>query len=357
MDNIIDINRAKCTKLSFGAPIEFLRADNTTLSGFDIVAYTGAVVERWWGKLAVDVAGISAAQQMPIFKNHDRDQIVGYSTKTEKGKSFFVSGIFSKTTKAASEVMGLASEGFPWQASIGVAPKKILELKENTSTIVNGQEISGPAEIWLESEVFETSFVPLGADGDTSIAVFSDVQEITEDELSKRAVVPKNSMRSTMDLTKLKAEHPDLVAAITQEATAGFEARLAEAKEEGAKLEMQRIKDVRLQLVPGHEALIEKLAFDGKTTGPEAAVAVIQAENKLRSNALEALEADAPKIVPETNTDNSQKLSKEDKAKADWDKSPELQAEFAGDFELYLYSMKDQPGIKIKTLNTRGEKI
>jgi hypothetical protein len=354
MSDIIDIKEAKCTQLSFGAPVEFLRAGNDTLSGFDIVAYTGAVVERWWGKLAVDVSGISAAQQMPIFKNHDRDQIVGYSTKTNKGKSFFVSGIFSKTTKAAIEVMGLASEGFPWQASIGVAPKKILELKENTSTIVNGNEIFGPAEIWLESEVFETSFVPLGADGDTSIAVFSDVREVTEDELSKRAVVPTNSKRSMMDLTKLKAEHPDLVAAITQEATAGFEKRLAEAKEEGSKLEMQRIKDVRLQLVSGHESLIEKLAFDGKTTGPEAAVAVIQAENKLRVNALQSLQKDAPTIVPDTNTDNSQSLSKEEKAKSDWDKSHELQAEFAGDFELYQAFLKNQPGIKIKTLNTRG---
>ncbi len=45
----------------------------------------------------------------------------------------------------------------------------------------------------------------------------------------------------------------------------------------GARAECGRIKGVLGQTIPGHEALIEKLAFDGKTTGPEAAQKVLAA--------------------------------------------------------------------------------
>jgi hypothetical protein len=55
---------------------------------------------------------------------------------------------------------------------------------------------------------------------------------------------------------------------------------------------------VREQCIPGHEALIEKLAFDGKTTGPEAAMAVLAAEKALRNSAAKAFVEDAPAAAP-----------------------------------------------------------
>lgn len=159
--------------LSFGGPVNFSK-EGGVLSGFEIDAYTGATIDRFWGKLIVSIAGISAKQSMPIFKDHDRAEIVGYSTSSSKGSSFRVKGLFSKSTKAAQQVMALAAEGFPWQASIGVKPLRILELKEGASMLVNNQNITGPVSVWMESEVLETSFVPLGADGNTSAAVFSE---------------------------------------------------------------------------------------------------------------------------------------------------------------------------------------
>ena len=47
---------------------------------------------------------------------------------------------------------------------------------------------------------------------------------------------------------------------------------------EGAQAEIARAASVREQLMPGHEALINTLAADGKTSGPEAAMAVLSAE-------------------------------------------------------------------------------
>jgi signal peptide peptidase SppA len=72
--------------------------------------------------------------------------------------------------------------------------------------------------------------------------------------------------KTTMSMTadQIKAEHPDAYDAIQ---SAGHQA--------GAAAERDRIQAVRAQSMPGFEALIETLAFDGKTTGEQAAVALV----------------------------------------------------------------------------------
>jgi len=337
MSNKIDISKAKCSKLSFESVVNFKKMpDKTELSGFEIEAYTGAVVERWWGKLAVSVSGIQAKQQMPIFKNHDPDKIVGYSTSTSKDSSFWVSGIFSDATDSAKEIKGLAAEGFPWQASIGVRPKMVMELKEGASMVVNGQELTGPAEVWMESEVIETSFVPLGADANTRISVFSELQET--DRADKPKITP---MRPIMDLQTLKKDHPDLVKAIIDEALAGMAEKLAQAKTEGATAEQLRIKGVREQSVPGHEALIENMALDGKSTAADAALAIVAAEKTLRATTLTNIQQNAAPIIPPVDGENLTATGKketgtiEEMAQAAWDKSEDVRDEFRS-FGAYL---------------------
>lgn len=92
---------------------------------------------------------------------------------------------------------------------------------------------------------------------------------------------------TTMDLKTLAEQHPDLLATIQ-----------AAAREDGAKTEAARVAAVREQSMKGHEALIEKLAADGKTTGPEAAMAVLAAERSAQEAAGKAfVETDAPKPV------------------------------------------------------------
>lgn len=65
----------------------------------------------------------------------------------------------------------------------------------------------------------------------------------------------------------------------------------------GAAAERARIQAVREQAMPGHEALIDKLAMDGTTSGPEAAVQVLAAERVKLSGVAGQRAADAPKPV------------------------------------------------------------
>lgn len=85
----------------------------------------------------------------------------------------------------------------------------------------------------------------------------------------------------------LERDHAELFAQLRAEFTAG-----------GAAAERARIAAVREQTLPGHEALVERLAADGRTTGPEAAAAVLAAERSARNAAAAAHFADAPPAVP-----------------------------------------------------------
>lgn len=93
-----------------------------------------------------------------------------------------------------------------------------------------------------------------------------------------------------MNREELEQNHPALVAEIRAEATAA-------ATAEGATAERTRIQTVLEQSMPGHEALVQKLAFDGKTTGPEAAVQVLNAHRAVLKGAASAHFADAPPAV------------------------------------------------------------
>ena len=72
----------------------------------------------------------------------------------------------------------------------------------------------------------------------------------------------------------------------------------SDAMAEGATQERARIQAVRAQSLPGHEALIEKLAFDGITTGDQAAAAVLAAERQVIAARAAAHGSDAPPAAP-----------------------------------------------------------
>ncbi len=103
-----------------------------------------------------------------------------------------------------------------------------------------------------------------------------------------------NSKGSTMDMKELKEQDPALFAQIETETAAA----VAAATVAGATAEAARISGVRATALPGHEALVETLAFDGKTTPAEAALAVNAAHRASITAAAAAHAADAPKALP-----------------------------------------------------------
>jgi capsid assembly protease len=81
---------------------------------------------------------------------------------------------------------------------------------------------------------------------------------------------------------QLAAESPELLSSLLAE---------------GADQERTRIQAVEGQLIRGHEALIQTLKFDGKSTAGDAAMAVLAAERNTRNAAAQALASDAPAAI------------------------------------------------------------
>lgn len=110
-----------------------------------------------------------------------------------------------------------------------------------------------------------------------------------------------NSPEITMDAREkiFSAEETQAkVDAAVASTTAAFEASKPALREEGATAERTRIQGVRAQTMKGHEALIETLAFDGKTTAEQAAVQVLAAEKSIVGKIGADVRADAPKPAP-----------------------------------------------------------
>jgi signal peptide peptidase SppA len=109
-----------------------------------------------------------------------------------------------------------------------------------------------------------------------------------------------------MTKDELAQQHPELLATIQADATAQASATASTAERE----RIQAVMAVGAGL-PGHGALLQTLAFDGKTTAPEAAMAVLQAEVAARGQAIKAHDADAPKPVASSTAPSDQALSAE----------------------------------------------
>lgn len=164
----------------------------------------------------------------------------------------------------------------------------------------------------------------------------------------------------TMKFTReqLAAEAPELLAAIQAE---GHSEGRAEGLAAGADAERARIQAVESQLIPGHEALIARLKFDGQTSGPEAAAAMVAAEKTLRAKALHNLRADAPDpaaapAAPKTGAEapaEDESLPLEERAKAKWAADPKLRGEFRT-FEAYLAYEKAVAGGRVKQRRNRA---
>ena len=138
------------------------------MSRFELLAYTGRILETRLGSLVFDIAGMKTKSKMPILREHKRDRVVGYGKARNDGRNLYIDGDFSKSSPDGREVLDLAIEGFPWQASVGIWPRKKRRLSNGTSATINGRNITGPAEIWEESDVGEVSFVAVAADHGTS---------------------------------------------------------------------------------------------------------------------------------------------------------------------------------------------
>jgi hypothetical protein len=120
-------------------------ADGSTpaaLPKFRMVAYTGGPmrVSGWRYPVIIDLAGMSIpSQSRPIRFGHDPLSGVGHTDaiRVESGQ-LIATGVVSRDTPAAREVVVSSKNGFPWQASVGAGVDEFEFVKEGQKVTVNG---------------------------------------------------------------------------------------------------------------------------------------------------------------------------------------------------------------------------
>jgi len=145
------------------------------LPRFKMLAYTGGAmrVAGWRHPVVLDLAGLAVpSQNRPIRFAHDPAAGVGHTDAIKvEGGQLVASGVISRDTATAREVVASSRNGFPWQASVGASVEEFEFIRESQKAIVNGQEFAGPINVVRKATLGEISFVDLGADGRTSASI------------------------------------------------------------------------------------------------------------------------------------------------------------------------------------------
>ncbi len=265
-------------------------------------AYTGAVMQPggWYGSIICDLAGIKVPQQhRPVLRQHDDNRIIGHTTSVNvDAEGVQIAGVFSGLPDMVADVTAPAKNGFQWQLSIGAVPLRTEFLESGQTTVVNGREVTGPLTISRETELKEISFVPLGADGNTSVAVSASHRrgamfkamlmaaikngevkagKYSDDEINKMSEEEaKSALKKMMDddesshESKAKAEDEEKKtdAEDEEEKTAAkastYANRLVAQSRKAIAAEEKRINEIRIK-AKGHPEIIAKAIENGWT--------------------------------------------------------------------------------------------
>lgn len=153
---------------------------------FKIVAYTGSAIRQGWSRepVVIDVAGMQLPPTVPVVLGHDYSlgSILGQGVPRVEGGQIVVEGEILAKNVNADQVLALAEAGYQFQASVGADVRRHQKIDADGVTTVNGTAHVGPVRIVKASALREVSFVTLGADSQTSVAIAA--EEVAEEQIT-----------------------------------------------------------------------------------------------------------------------------------------------------------------------------
>jgi hypothetical protein len=141
---------------------------------FEMLAYNGGPVKPpgWRFPVVIELAGMGTTSRPKVFLEHDEKKRVGHIDRINvTDRQISASGLISASGPAAKEVLDDADAGFPWDVSVGVRPLQVEWVPPGKTARANRQQFTGPLNLFRRSELFEISFVSMGADKDTSVSI------------------------------------------------------------------------------------------------------------------------------------------------------------------------------------------
>lgn len=201
------------------AKVEIAAGQGAKQPAVNIVAYTGGVMKvGGWGDIAINLAGLDCGGAIPLLVDHDPglDNVLGKGEAKVQAGQLHVAGSVVGSTAAAKKVLDLARDGFPLQASVGVAPEETTRLAPGEKIEINGRTVVAPKAgltVVTKGTLREVSVVTLGCDSRTSVAIAASkgASDVGDDD-----VLAAERVR-VASIMKLTAKHPDIAATAVSE--------------------------------------------------------------------------------------------------------------------------------------------
>jgi hypothetical protein len=135
--------------------------------------YTGGAlsISGWDLPVVVDLAGLTNGNVLVANLDHDASKRVGNFSVANDGRSLVANGTATASTAARDEVVQSAADGYQWQASLEVSPKRVEEVKAGKKVEVNGQSFEGPLYVTRAGVLKGFAFVSHGADDNTTATI------------------------------------------------------------------------------------------------------------------------------------------------------------------------------------------
>jgi hypothetical protein len=211
--------------------VEFLQAaeGESAPAGkkFRIVAYTGAPIRQGWSRepVVIDMAGMQLPATVPVVLGHDYTlgSILGQGRPFIEAGQLIVEGEILAQNPNAEQVAALAAAGYQFQASVGADVRRHQKIDAEGVTQVNGAAHVGPVRIVKASALREVSFVTLGADAATSVAIaaeadeeFSMADHANQTPTEEPVVAAVEATASVAVEAKPEVDHAEVIASLTK---------------------------------------------------------------------------------------------------------------------------------------------
>ena len=217
---------------------------------FKMTAYTGAIFDIGFGPAVIELASLQVpAEGVPIFRQHNPELFIGRSAEIATGPPLIVSGALFEGIDEADEVARISDQGGNWQASVGIrisfAEGDISFIENDDTAHVNGQLLSGPFVLLKNVGLKESSFVPLGADSNTSaITLCDDGLPLVDQHLEVTMSTPnspsfEDEQKRVADISSAFAQDPAFALNAITKNLSLIDAKLAWSEKLQAKLEKQ----------------------------------------------------------------------------------------------------------------------
>ena len=180
---------------------------------FEAVILSGEPIDRWWGRFVVDLASVTTHKpRLTVDYNHNDELIIGF------GENFQVTPEGLKSTGKliagtyADEVIKLAKQGVPFEASVVIDLENAIEtrLSADAQTTVNGRTYSGPLSVYSNVPLEGYAICPHGADKYTNFTLLKKEIDFTmsktppkKTKLSDDAPKPEDAVQSAVKSQEL----------------------------------------------------------------------------------------------------------------------------------------------------------